>query len=556
MPPLTPEAAGVRSFVMDDDDVVRDLMQGGPRAIANARRLASLDPGFMARVVDATALLHRLIPVAMRAMIDAGADVNVVDAGTGCTLLNAAVCARDDSAVRYLLTRPGVALDLAPPPVGNMPLANAVRMQAYDIVDALLEAGARCGPIVYGGTSGRPSRLLLQDAAMPMATFERLLPFAELPARRDAYLRAFSASLFREGVVDKVTLLVRRYGAPVGFVTSAFYAIATSPDASSRTLVALVRAFIASGGDPCAFDAFGRSLFAAVQCSYAALADQLDILLVTFDVNFVRPGAFDVRARLAHVDGLDRTREAILARADLLGLVWAAISPYAHPLPDTHVDAITRYTGLAADAYLALRRGGGARARVAAARGVALRMLYRWYAASPDARRDEARARFWGMLCAFVVLRSPALLMWHRTRVMAAGARRLRALGGDGDVLDVLDHVTNMAVEVDDAHRVRMFCCSKVWDVGQHPAPRFCVDVVHFAQHMSMRGRPLATRMREDKCVTLNGIEYDAGVVGALARVYLDYKARVDPGKESWVALPASARFDALRASTFEERLR
>jgi len=529
-----------------DDAIVHALMHGG--SFDAVRRAIAHDDAFVARVVDARALLHHVPQAVQRELIAAGADVNVIDVHTGWTLLNAAVCERNVGWVRELLDCPGIDLDRVSFAGGNGPLANAVYLHAYDIADVLLAAGARCAPVVYVGAR---RRLLVQDMAMPEGLFTRLLPLADLPARRDAYLSAFSAMLHHEGTLRKVVILGQRYGMPAEFVAIALRMLLTSPlpAVQSELPEALVRAFLDQGGDPCAMSRQGCSLFASVQRCAAMLGTQADILQMTYDV------AVEDATVLAQVKLLDVTRERVLVCVAMLERVWGVMAPYANPLPVHHADAVIRYTGMTAEAYVELAIHGSPRAWHAA-HGRACRMLRRWYVCAPDERLAEARVRFWGMVCAFAVLRSPAVLMRHRLRVVAAGARRMRAIR-QGLILEegaeVIDHVTHMPVEVDDAGRVRMFSGAKVWDAGQHPPPRFCVDVVHFAQHVAMRRRPLSGRAEEES-LTLNGIVYDASVVGALGRAYVDYKARVDPSKEAWVELPAAARWASLRASTFEAR--
>ena len=539
-----------RTRILSDATVVRGLLDNTPSSIANVRRMVDTDPDFITRVVDAPALLHRLQPTAVRALLEAGADVNRVDVGTGMTLLNLAVMAQDEPWVRYLLSYP-VALDLAPLPALNSPLGNAVHQRAYAIVEALLDAGATCGPLVFFPKLVPPvisARLLLLDDSLSMALFERLWPFADMSARRDEYLRANLTN-------EKVIFIVRRAGAPTECLSRLLLATSTSMAATNATtlLIPLLRAFVDSGGDPCAIDSSGRSLFATVQVGFRGLTDYANMLESSFDVNYVRPHANGdddtANAHLGPLRQLDHMRECALARAELLHIAWATMEPYARPLSEGyHPDAITRYTGLSAEEYLAL--ANQPRAALVAARGITLRMLRRWYAADAGGGRlGEARARFVGMLWAYAVIACPALMLKHRVHILASGSRRLRTLRNASLQSEVHDHVTNMPIEPDEAERVVVFSCSKVWDVvTQTPPPRFCIDIVNFAQHMSVRN------FRMGGALTLNGIVYDEKMVASLACAYRAYK-RLDPSRETWLLAPDMAKFGRLRVS-FDHRFR
>lgn len=516
-------------------------------------RRAAVDPSFMASAVDAPALIHRVGLRVARALIEAGADVNRVAEDTGLTLLNTAVLSRDEAMVRFLLSQPGVDVNLSPPPSLNPPLANAVRQQAYAIAEALLDAGATCGiRVVF---PGEHSRLLLQDVAMPLALFERMLPLADMPARRDAYLSAMSAHMHTESVFEKMLTIIGRAGAPVNLM-SALTVTLTAPVrlTDGISLVRLLRTYVRAGGDPCVADSMGRSLFAMVLLGHRMLSEHAHLLETTFDVNYVRPMAIDDEdVSMAPLVQMDRMRECVLMRADMLERAWAELEPFACPLAvDAHPDAITRFTGLRADAYLALA-AGQSRAAIQSARGTTLRMLLRWHL--KHGHLEETRVRFWGMVWAFAVIGRPVAMLRHRLRVVAAGARRLRALRDASLQPEVSDHVTSMAVECDDAMRVRLFSGSRVWDLDQSPPPRFCVDVVNFAQHMAVGHRRslMATRPSEVEGVTLNGIVYDGVMVTAIANAYQAYK-RVDPSREAWLVAPDAADWIGLRASTFTQR--
>ena len=518
----------LRALLECDDKLGLDLL------LAMCKR----DGPRMARLIDAHALLFR-VPVDFQpALLAAGANVNALDPVLRTSLLNMSICHNRVDAVALLMARPDVNPNVGasrgrggcPPvalPFRNGCLGNAVRMLRYDLALALLDLPT---PARTGSTFAHADgvyRPLLQDGGMPMDLFKRLLPFANMPAHRDNYLHTWFCAR-NEGAADaampKVAHVMRHHGASVSFVVSATKTLCDSAKTSRNALMSLIRAAVAGGIDPCAFDDADTSMFAVLhRCARTAVEH----------VAFVNAFVSDTRERALAVKGNATVLNTVRA-------AWNMLELYARSLPDEHPDAVTRFTGLDAEEYLDIARrvtdagagaGAGAVRVASAAFQVSMRALRAWRRTHKQSRKEELFFRYAGLLWAFRVILRPSLMLEHRVRVMARAAAHMRELGSQAG--PVIDHVTGDPVEPDNAHRCVLFSPAKVWSIGRAPPQRFCVDVVNFARATADRAMARASV----EGLIMNGIHYDGASCADLMGVYRAHKARMDPSREAWLSL-------------------
>lgn len=482
----------------------------------------------VSRAADACSLVFRASPELQLVLVASGIDVNARDPATGATLLNQAIVQDKVVLVSRLLVHP--ALDPNVPCAhldvlySNGCLGNAVSQQRYDIAAALLDLSARCEAEIWIDCDSPAARKvpLLNDMAMPLALFERLLPFADLPNKRSFYFKAMTYRPDKH--VDKLELLMDRCGVPPGFMTCVTRHLFVNVHKNRDAIFRLLRAALRAGDDPCACDRDGMSVFGVLYNRSVDVSDHLE----NVELSFVH-GALHPRLLNAHKDNAVNVLENI---AD----AWVLLAPYAHPLPREHPDPIVLFTGMTAEEYLELAAERSP-TRVAQRLREVVRMACRRFSGA-SARRMGVRvvcAIFWLML-------RPGWLLRHRLHVLsraAASMKELRAALSLKPDEELLDQVIGMPVEPDAVHKCVVF-------KPEH-GPNMCVDVVNFAHYAVTRRTSLA----KIDSITVNGVFFNASACETMKGFYRKLKVQTEPSCEGWLEPPSPERLAELRARNY-----